>query len=456
MVFYALGYRFNQNEGSIEQGALLQFSSIPRGANVQLDGLPVNGRTPARNTSVAGSHHVSYHLDGYRDWSKSFNVGSGDVLWLDYARMIPNDIQTASVAKYDSLNDMLVSPSSDYVALQEKSTDSDIDILDMRKDEVSISTLSLPSKVFTKPAKKSKQAFKIDSWSPDSNYLLIEHTFDKKHEWILVKRNDAKSAKNLTTLFGVDAKSMVMASSNAIYAKIDNDIRLLTVSKETISRPLVKNVSTYDYHGGVLSYSTNIDKKTHNQSVGYYDSSSDKSINILNFKDKSIKKTDIVVGQYYHKQYVAIAANNAVDIYTGDLPKSSSDKSLKKLSTISLKDGSVKWLNFSPGSQYIYAQDGEDIIGYDLATDVSYSTTIKGKTDIQHEIKWIDKHMMWSDRDNMLRFYDFDGANQQDITPVARGYDVAVSSNNKYVYSVAKEKSGDLVLQRSKLIIDNE
>lgn len=455
MVFYALGYRFNQTDGAIEQGSLIQFSSTPRGASVEFDGLRVGGRTPTRDTAIAGNHQVSYQLDGYHEWRKSFKTNPGDVLWLDYARMIPEQIQTTTVADYDSLKDMSVSPGRDYIALQESGSKPEFSIVDIRKDKVASTTLTLPTKSYTKPTSKTKQSFKIDSWSPDGDYLLIKHDFGKKHEWILVKRDSAKSAENLTTLLGIDAKSMVMASSNAIYANVDGNIRLLNVAKETISRPLVKDVKSYDYRGGVLTYTTLPAKKTNRQTVGYYDTSSDKSITIREFKDKTIKTTDIAVGQYYHNQYVAIAVNNDVDIYRGDLPKSSSRNSLKKIATISLKNGSVEWLNFAPGSQYVYAQHGDSFISYDLATDTSYSTTLKGQSKVTQRIQWIDEHTLWSDRDNMLRFYDFDGANQQDIVSVARNYDMAISSNNKFAYSVVESKSGDMVLQRSKLIIDN-
>lgn len=455
MVFYALGYRFNQTDGAIEQGSLVQFSSIPRGANVEFDGLRVGGRTPTRDTAIAGNHQVVYQLDGYREWRKSFQTDPGDVLWLDYARLIPEQIATTTVASYDKLKDMSVSPSHDYIALQESGSKPEFQLVDIRKDSVASAELTLPVSSYTKPASGIKQSFKIDSWSPDSDYLLIKHTFGKKHEWILVKRDSAKSAENLTTLLGIDAKSMVMASSNAIYANEDGDIRLLNVAKETISRPLVRDVKSYDYQGGVLTYTTKPTKKTNSQTVGYYNTSSDKAVTIEEFTDKSIKTTDISVGHYYHSQYVAIAVNNAVDIYRGDLPKSSDSNSLKKIATMSLKNGSVSWLKFAPGDQYVFAQHGDSFVTYDLATETGYSTTLKGESKITQPIQWIDEHTLWSDRDSMLRFYDFDGANQQDIVAVARNFEIAISSNNKFAYSVVESKSGDMVLQRSKLILDN-
>lgn len=455
MVFYALGYRFNQTDGAIEQGSLIQFSSLPRGANVEFDGLRVGGRTPTRDTAIAGNHQVVYQLDGYREWRKSFQTDPGDVLWLDYARMIPEQIQTTTVASYDSLKDMSVSPSRDYIAMQESGSKPEFKLVDIRKDDTTSSTLTLPASSYTKPASKTKQSFKIDSWSPDSDYLLIKHSFGKKHEWILVKRDSAKSAENLTTLLGIDAKSMVMASSNAIYANEDGDIRLLNVAKETISRPLVRDIKSYDYQGGMLTYTTKPAKKTNRQTVGYYDTSSDKAVTIRDFTDKSIKTTDIAVGYYYHSQYVAIAVNDTVDIYRGDLPKSSDSNSLKKIATMSLNNGSVSWLKFSPGAQYVYAQHGDSFVTYDLATETGYSVTLKGQSKVTQRVQWIDEHTLWSDRDNMLRFYDFDGANQQDIVSVSRNYDIAISPNNKFAYSVVESKSGDMVLQRSRLILDN-
>jgi len=67
-------------------------------------------------------------------------------------------------------------------------------------------------------------------------------------------------------------------------------------------------------------------------------------------------------------------------------------------------------------------------------------------------LQWLDNYMLWSDYSGTLRFYEFDGANQQDIMPVAEGFAISLSTNDKYVYGIAKSENG-YVLQRAQLVL---
>src|SRR5262249_48758655 len=70
-VFYAMGYRFNQNDLTFEQGGLIQFRSAPEGAQVYIDGALQGFTTPGRANLGAGTHTVSMQLKGYRSWQKT-------------------------------------------------------------------------------------------------------------------------------------------------------------------------------------------------------------------------------------------------------------------------------------------------------------------------------------------------------------------------------------------------
>ena len=92
LVFVVLGYQFNERDGKIEQGGLLQFASIPTGANVTLDDNRWSPRTNTKSNVAVGSHSVSFDKDGYRTWKKTIYVKAGEIGWLSYARLIPSKI----------------------------------------------------------------------------------------------------------------------------------------------------------------------------------------------------------------------------------------------------------------------------------------------------------------------------------------------------------------------------
>jgi hypothetical protein len=91
---------------------------------------------------------------------------------------------------------------------------------------------------------------------------------------------------------------------------------------------------------------------------------------------------------------------------------------------------------------------------YDLEIKRETVTQLKGATpDVSRQLAWIDGYMPWSDREVMLRLFEFDGANQHENMPVVSGQAVTLSRNGTYLYSVGKAADGQYQLQRVRLIL---
>ena len=82
------------------------------------------------------------------------------------------------------------------------------------------------------------------------------------------------------------------------------------------------------------------------------------------------------------------------------------------------------------------------------------TTLLKGTSAVTNELQWLDKYHIWSDRDGILRLYEFDGANQHDIMTVVPGMSAALSPNGKYLYGITKSADGVHHLSRVQMIID--
>ena len=91
LVFFMLGYQINRTDGKIEQGGLVQFNTQPAGADIKIDGITLGTRTAARKTMNTGQHAISMERQGYKTWQKSVEVTAGGILWLTYARLVPNE-----------------------------------------------------------------------------------------------------------------------------------------------------------------------------------------------------------------------------------------------------------------------------------------------------------------------------------------------------------------------------
>src|ERR1035437_481705 len=71
VTFFMLGFRFDSNNGNLEQNAFLQFSSTPSGATVSIDDIVIGAKTSSKSSVQAGKHTVVMWRDGYQTWQKT-------------------------------------------------------------------------------------------------------------------------------------------------------------------------------------------------------------------------------------------------------------------------------------------------------------------------------------------------------------------------------------------------
>ena len=61
--------------------------------------------------------------------------------------------------------------------------------------------------------------------------------------------------------------------------------------------------------------------------------------------------------------------------------------------------------------------------------------------------------MIANDRGGIVRFYDFDGANQQDIMPVLEGQALSLTGNEKFLYGFNATQDG-AALTRARMTLN--
>ncbi|OGL66351.1 hypothetical protein A2856_01485 [Candidatus Uhrbacteria bacterium RIFCSPHIGHO2_01_FULL_63_20] len=107
VVLYTAGWRVDWAGGGLVQAGLISASSVPRGADVSVDGKPREARTPAViDDLIPGEHLLSLGRPGYLPWEKALPVESRlttfapDVLlYLDEAPQRPLMIAPLAVSE---------------------------------------------------------------------------------------------------------------------------------------------------------------------------------------------------------------------------------------------------------------------------------------------------------------------------------------------------------------------
>ena len=456
LLFIVLGYRFNRSDGRIEQGGLLQFDTRPGGADVTVDGTMAGSRTASKATVGAGPHFITMGRTGYRQWQKSVNVAPGSVVWLNYARLIPNELKVDSVANFPALAQSRASFDGKWIAVKENIATPNIGLIDISREAVRQSTLVLPAASFTAPAIGKSQAFSLEAWDPTNRYVLVKHTFnDTDMEWLIVDTENVAQTVNLTKLVNVPMSKVLFsgASSNTVFVQVGNDVRKVEISAGTLSRPLVSNVVDFSlYDRSTIVYTTAILPETGKRTAGYYEDGTEKPHVLKTYEDDGKAPLRVAIGKYFNEQYVALGYGDIIDIYRGRLPSGEATVAAMTLETTITQPGGVEFLEIRNNGRFVVIQKGGDFQVYDNELKQVSKTTLKNANAAAGKLNWLDGYYAWSDLDGTLRLYEFDGANQQDIMTVVPGQAVTLAQDGVFLYGFTATNEG-YHLSRARLIL---
>lgn len=457
LMLIILGYSFNRQDGRLEQGGLLQFASTPNNATVTLDGLQLGSRTPSKANVDASSHHVQMSLAGYRPWNKTIVVQAGGIGWLNYARMVPTDIKTESMRTFPKLAASLATQDRKWIAAQEDGSINKFLFINIESDTPKYTELAIPEAILT-PASVvgSPQSFTVASWSSNNDRLLIKRTYDEtKTEWIVFDRENPERSLNMTSTFAIGATDVQFGERNGSTAYILSDdgiVRKVSFDNSTLSGALADNVSEFStYDTDTIVYVSRPDEKeTSQRHVGYRQDGMSKAQTIFSYP-ASTENLHASIGSYYGKTYVAVTHGLTMEAYTGALPKSTAktETELARLARVSLKSAPIR-LTVGNSGRMVTAQMADGYATYDIETAKTDTTSFTRPAAVQRPLQWIDAYLIANDRGGILRLYEFDGANQQDIMPVVEGQAVSLTGNDKFLYGFSAHQDG-VALTRARM-----
>lgn len=441
---WAMGYRFDLQKG-LSQVALLQFNTFPTGANVDVNDERLTSRTPTRSNVKTGQTVVSMSLSGYRNWSKTVTALPSTVRWLDYVRLVPNNVNTESIHTFSGIDDLVQSPDRKWaIAITDDETGAMM-LIDMdNPEDVEYSDISLDSSQLSTGA---SQQYSIVEWDMSSRYILIEHKYDDKVEHLEYDRQD-KDTRNLTKDFGMDLTDPHFSGTNGnvIFAITGSDLRKIDYGNRSISAPIASNVTKYVLYGNsriaFLSHKTDGDKTT--QTVSIYDDGEVQDIKSYDDDDE----TKIDFSRINDVDYLAIARGETVAVYPDPLNKEKQGPDETSNETAYLSSpGGIDWMEISDNGRFVMAGKDGKVSCYDIETGETYSYEL----DRHGEPEWLDDYHLLDVRDGTITMLEFDGQNAEHI--VSGRLPAMLSDDGEYLFSL-DDISGGVVLQRSNMVVD--
>lgn len=446
-LFLVLGYSVD-SDGQPEQGGLIQFRSFPTGATVRIDGAKQAFTTNGKKNTSSGYHSVSMDLKNYRPWSKNFDLGKGELLWLN-ALLIPKKITTTEAVAFEQLADMKVSPDKKWIAAVEKSNEPILKIIDLRDEKKPV------VKEFVIPENIAKQntpndIFKIVEWDFGSKYILLTHTSGDKVQWLRLDRGDPASSKNVSDIknLAITDAHFVGNSGNVLYALAAGNIQKIDISKaDEEIKVVASDVKEFElYKDNTVVF---VSVRAGKQVVGYYNETQAKPRDVRTFKaDEANVHT--TVSNYFNDDYQAISNDKVVTIVKNPQHEK------QRFATFRLESG-VQWLYFSNNGRFVVAQNGSNLSVYDLERRQNFVFTIPGNPayTLPRHLKWLDDFHFVSDAGGTLQIFEYDGVNIEAIGAISQGFDISLSNNGKRLFYIAPNAvTGKPSLQSSVMEIE--
>lgn len=455
LVFFLLGYRRDWSSGQIAQSGLLQFDSTPSGADVSIDGRSLGSSTPTKTNLLPGGHNVTIYRSGYKTWSKSVDVQSGTLLWLDYVRLVPDNITPEVVKNYSSVTTALPSPDGKKYLLQLSTTSTSFELVDISGDKPSFSQISLPTSITSKLTADKMTTLVPVAWDNGSRYLTIKASGTSSIQWLVVDSKQPEKTKNVTTTFNIDISSLEFfgTSGNILYGLSGSDLRKFDLSNGTISRSLISGVSSFSiYDDRVLSFQgTKQSGGVNLNVVGIYRDGDESPVTIKEAV-ASEASLAIAITTFHSDDFVAVLENKVVSVYHGSFPPSGSSVSdhLKAYDSFLVGPGSN--IGFSPKAEYLLVNNGENYKTFDIEYKTLSEFTLSGSK-WKSNTFWLDIAHLYSNVGGVVTMRDYDGSNGFLLFSKASNLQIALTNSGKYIYSLRPTASGEMQLVRVKMII---
>ena len=447
LLYRAEGFGIDR-QGEVTQSGLVFVSSNPTNATVYLNDERYRSSTNTRLAPNAGPYTVKIVKDGYRPWERPIWVAGGDVQRLTYPLLIPQNLQTASLADLDSDPTLTTgSPNKRWVLLgrQQAGVFTQYDL--KNPDKPTATELTLPTDSFNPGS--GPQTWVAVEWAIDNRHVLLQHSYksgnDTLREYIVLDRDTPANSVNLTNTLKLTQTQTVSLFNNGTDSYYVYDIAALTLrrvdgttaeAQSTIEHVLA--YKTYGEHEILYVSDRSAAGKTTNGQVNVILQDGEHALTLRTLPPAGNGTYVLNLATYNGDWYVAAASTSDSAAYIYQNPQ---DQQLKDGEYPApwrrVQVGGVSFLSFSSNSQFLLAENGQQFAVYDLENIAQYHYTTSQPIDApqQHAV-WLDSHRIAYVSGAKLLMFDYDYRNAQTLVPANAAYTAFLASDYSYLYAV--------------------
>lgn len=446
LVLMIQGYRFSPRSSTVFQAGLVQFGTTPNGATVTVDGATLGSKTRTRINVSSGTRTIGMERSNYVPWQKTVNVVPGSVLWLTYARLIPDDVAVEEVYEYDSVAATIVNRDEHLFGIQPNSSEPTFVTIPATNGTPARSTTTLPDDLYTS---RKNQKFLPVEWGESGRYILYRQDAGETREWFVLDRENPLESVNITrdTKLKVTSAFFDKSDDRYVYVKVGNTLHRYDQESGRTTEELISDIwkLTQSSDGDVVAVTRSTDGVT---AINYISHAAN-TARAIEFSGTDTVRSAAVV-KYDRRDYISVLDGTTLAIARTDLGSSDSTEPLKLKATRTLTiPKTIVATQSPPYGRFIILTGGDSLYTFDLELTKLAQITLK---DSKAPLRWLDAYHLLDRSEGQLMSVEFDGANRSPITPVAADYDSVLTDNGRYLYTLQRDEDGYRIV-RARMIL---
>ena len=424
LAFIVSGYWVN-SDFEVKRQGLLQISSVPTGADVDIDGSSSwLQRTNTSKVLSSGEHTITLTKEGYDSWSKTINIKEGLLYRVHYPRLFLKDRVSEKALSTTGTVFATVSPNHSSLILANNTTDwLFINLNEEKTNPKTLDISNLFSDVSIAPGATTGlftgSIMKVD-WNLNGTQALFKIQSNNGIEWILLNPKDIKNSINLTREFGTNFADIKIFDQDAssLLAVQNNNLHKIDISSRSVSAIIVENILDFDFYDNELFFSA-INSLSNTESEGYY-------VGSLRLGDKIEKLEDITapakvaITKFYEDKYLLVLEGEILTLYKKE--------DFSPVTTFNLTS-TLETIKVGHEGEFITIYSGRNIATLDMESMEIKEWSVEGDN-----FGWLDNDMIYTVYDGELIFYDFDGLNRRTISRNVSNHFPAAITDNRYLY----------------------
>ena len=453
LIFLAYGYSLDRKTGTVIQNGIVFLASKPGDAEIYFSGERHKDNTDTRAVLPSGDYTVELKKSGYRPWQRSFFLAGGSIERMVYPLLFPEQIKTTDVVTYRTQPVLASqSPNRRWLLVRPEADKQTFELYDLNVAAPIADTLTLPRNLLS----DNSRSFKVVEWSNDNRHVLLEHTYQKGREFVLIDREAPAESLNITRLTKgtFDTMSLRDKKFDQWYLHNTKDQRLFTASEAAPTpKLLIQNVAAYKSHGtNIVLYATADKAPKGKARIMIWDNNRTDELRQVALSKRYL----LDVARFDNQWYFAVAGTADGKIYVYRNPfeaiRAVPAQVLAPATIMRLPD--AEFMSFSQNTRFIAVQAGSKFALYDAEMKRTHVYDTKLTFKPSQQATWMDGHRMSAVINGQIVVFDYDGINQQTLLPSLPNTTPFFSDDYEQLFTLApKGQSKEANLVRGELIV---